>query len=216
MHLITCYTASVIRAIIVDCFGLLYPDPVAVYRHDGRTPEHVVAALQDIHDRAAVGEVSREEYIIKASRLLSKPAETIIEEFFGNSGRDDEALAFVSSLRPLYKVVLLSNAGDGMVEARFTPDELQRYFDLTVLSNQLKTAKPDPAMYRWACEQLSVATEDALVIDDASDNCEAAQAIGMQAVQYRNRQQALADVQKLLDAERQNVVVSAPTDPIDS
>lgn len=181
---------------------MLYPDPVAVYRHDGRTPDHIVTALQDIHDRASIGEIDQQSYIQRAAWLLKKAEDKVAAEFFGVTNRDEVALAYLSSLRPRYKVVLLSNAGAGMVESRFSPQELDQYFDRVVLSYMLKTAKPDPAIYRWACEQLGLQPEEVAVIDDTPSNCEAARAIGMQAVQYRSFDQTKEDLEAVLTADK--------------
>lgn len=179
---------------------MLYPDPVAAYRHDGRTPEHIVAALQDIHERAAIGEISQQDYISRAAWLLRRPEDKVAVEFFGNDNRDSQALAYLNSLRPERKLILLSNAGAGMVEARFSPQELEQYFDVVILSYKLQTAKPDPAMYRWTCEQIGLPPEEVAVIDDTPDNCEAARAIGMHAVQYRSLAQTRDELDAILVA----------------
>jgi HAD superfamily hydrolase (TIGR01509 family) len=177
---------------------MLYPDPVGVYRHDGHTPDHIVAALLDIHERAAVGEVAQQEYVEHAAWLLKKPLQTIEAEFFGSTDRNEEALAYLAGLRPAHKLVLLSNAGPGMIEARFTAEELDRHFDQVVLSYLLKAAKPDPAVFRWTCERLGILPEEVVVIDDTADNCEAAQAIGMKTVQYRDFAQAKSELDTIL------------------
>lgn len=190
-----------IRAVITDCFGIFYADPVSVYRHDGITPLHTVLALADVHERAATGELSRQDYIERASRLLQQPTDKIEAQFFGAAGRDDKALAYIGSLRPVYKTILLSNAGAGMVEARLSPEELQQYFDKVVLSYILGAAKPDPAIYSWICEQLSLQPGEVIAIDDNADNCEAARAVGMHVVMYRDFEQTKAEVDALLESK---------------
>jgi HAD superfamily hydrolase (TIGR01509 family) len=197
-----------IQAVITDCFGMLYPDPVTNYRHDGRTADHIVAALQDIHDRASTGEIKQQDYVKRAAWLLKKPDDKVAAEFFGGTNRDEAALAYLIGLRPRYKVVLLSNAGAGMIEARFSLQELERFFDMVVLSYVLKTAKPDPAIYRWTCEQLGLQPEEMVVIDDTPANCEAARAIGMKAVQYRSFEQTREEIEAILAADRPGAVDS--------
>lgn len=58
-------------------------------------------------------------------------------------------------------------------------DEL---FDDIVDSCEVGVRKPDPAIYRLACERLGVAPERALFIDDHQGNVVGARAIGMGAV----------------------------------
>jgi HAD superfamily hydrolase (TIGR01509 family) len=185
-----------IRAVISDCFGILYTDPVSRYQHDGKTPEHIVAALHDIHDRAAVGDLTQQGYIQRVARLLQKPESVIQEEFFGDTSRNDDALAYIGSLRPLYKTALLSNAGEGMLESRFDSQELHRYFDVVVQPYKLHTAKPDPAILRWTCEQLGVPAGEVVLIDDSRINCDAAQSVGMRTILYHE----LAQTKSALDA----------------
>lgn len=192
-----------IKAVITDCFGVFYTDPIAVYQHDKRTPDHIVAALHDIHDRAAVGELSKPAYIERIARLLQKSSEAIEAEFFGDTKRDQDALAYIGSLRPVYKTVLLSNGGEGMVEERFSQQELQQYFDEVVLSYKLKTAKPDPAIFRWVCERLEVSPEETVLLDDDRVNYETAIAVGMNAILFRDLTQAKAELDELLATQNQ-------------
>lgn len=58
-------------------------------------------------------------------------------------------------------------------------DEL---FDDIVDSSAVGVRKPDPAIYRLACERLGVAPEAALFIDDHEGNVAGARAVGMGAV----------------------------------
>ena len=58
-------------------------------------------------------------------------------------------------------------------------DEL---FDDVVDSSAVGLRKPDPAIYRLACERLSVAPEASLFIDDHAGNVAGARAVGLEAV----------------------------------
>ena len=84
---------------------------------------------------------------------------------------------------------ILSNMGDNVlasVEREF--DWIHR-FDLLVWSFQLGIAKPDPAIYRHTLAQLGALPEEALFIDDKQENVEAAQALGIQAIEYSSVEQ---------------------------
>jgi epoxide hydrolase-like predicted phosphatase len=190
----------VVQAVIFDCFGTLHPDPVLSYRHDGKTPEHTVAALQDIHDRAAVGLLNKEMYIERAARLLDQSPEAVEKQFFHGEHRNQPLLELILSLRQTYKTGLLTNAGAGMLEGLFSPEELHMYFDTVVQTYMIKVAKPDPAVFRWTCEQLGVPPEQVVMVDDVPENCAAARAIGMQAVQYEDLEQAKAELDQILSA----------------
>jgi len=79
---------------------------------------------------------------------------------------------------------ILSNMGDSVLE------NIQREFlwiadfDVLVWSFQLSLAKPDPAIYRHALQQLGTRPEETLFLDDKRVNIEAAQALGIKAIEF--------------------------------
>ena len=73
-------------------------------------------------------------------------------------------------------------------------------FELVVDSAFVGVRKPEPEIYELVVQGLGVAAEECLFIDDIEVNCEAARAIGMSAVVYRNAEQAVADVRAALAA----------------
>jgi putative hydrolase of the HAD superfamily len=89
---------------------------------------------------------------------------------------------------------ILSNMGDNVligIEREF--DWIHR-FDVLVWSFQLHMAKPDPAIYRHTLEELGTRPEETLFLDDKLVNIEAAQALGMMAIQFSTIEQLRADL----------------------
>jgi putative hydrolase of the HAD superfamily len=56
--------------------------------------------------------------------------------------------------------------------------------DVVVVSYELRIAKPDPEIYRRCLEQLSLAPDEILFVDDQPDNIAAATALGMNALLF--------------------------------
>jgi putative hydrolase of the HAD superfamily len=81
---------------------------------------------------------------------------------------------------------ILSNIGDDVLASVERSFDWIHRFDVLVWSYQLGIAKPDPAIYRHTLAQLGVTPTEALFIDDKLENIKAAQAIGMQAIQFSN------------------------------
>jgi putative hydrolase of the HAD superfamily len=79
---------------------------------------------------------------------------------------------------------ILSNMGDNVLENMKREFDWLPRFDVLVWSYQLRMAKPDPAIYRHALGELGTRPEEALFLDDKLINIEAAQALGMQAIQF--------------------------------
>jgi epoxide hydrolase-like predicted phosphatase len=97
-------------------------------------------------------------------------------------------------------VGLLSNA---MPEARASL--LERFphfydmFDVVIFSAEVNLAKPDPRIYQLALTELDVRAEDAVFVDDFIENVEAARALGIHGVHFKNSQQARSDILAFLN-----------------
>jgi putative hydrolase of the HAD superfamily len=79
---------------------------------------------------------------------------------------------------------ILSNMGDSVLENMKQKFDWLPRFDVLVWSYQLRMAKPDPAIYRYVLNELGTRPEETLFLDDKLINVEAAQALGMQAIQF--------------------------------
>ena len=69
-------------------------------------------------------------------------------------------------------------------------------FDVTVLSYEVKAAKPDRAIYETAAEMAGYAPQDIFFVDDRLENVEGAKAAGLEAVQFTSANQFIADLRK--------------------
>jgi putative hydrolase of the HAD superfamily len=89
---------------------------------------------------------------------------------------------------------ILSNMGDNVLDnMKRTFDWLPR-FDVLVWSYQLHMAKPDPAIYHYLLKELGTLPEETLFLDDRLVNVEAAQALGMPAIEFTTVERLRADL----------------------
>lgn len=82
------------------------------------------------------------------------------------------------------KLGILSNMPSGVAQIFRRDAPWLAHFDSLVFSCDLRVCKPDPEIYRASLDQLSVAPERALFLDDKQYNVEGARAIGMQGVLF--------------------------------
>ena len=73
-------------------------------------------------------------------------------------------------------------------------------FEVVVVSAEVGLRKPDPAIYTLTLERLgdSVSAEDCVFVDDLEINCEAARALGIQAVHFVDAEQAIPEIRSAL------------------
>lgn len=74
-------------------------------------------------------------------------------------------------------------------------------FDHVVESSKVGIRKPDPAIYRLACDTLGVAPAACVYLDDLGINCKPAAALGMAAIKVTGEAQALAELADALGLE---------------
>ena len=151
-------------------------------------------------DRAVVGEITEEEHWLNVMKLLKQPAseyERIRDEFFGGDVIDHEILDFLRSIKPKYKVGLISNAWSGLRDY-IIREKFDDVFDHMIISAEVGVAKPEAKIYHIALEQLQVQAEEAVFVDDFIENIEACEELGMEGIHFKNSESAIQQLKELL------------------
>jgi putative hydrolase of the HAD superfamily len=121
------------------------------------------------------------------------------ETFFEHLQPNEELFAFMRTLHERgYRMAILTNnvrEWEPLWRSMLPIDEL---FELVVDSGFEGVRKPDPRIYEVTLDRLGVAPEATLFVDDMEINCEAARALGMQAVWFRANAQAIDEIEQLL------------------
>lgn len=155
-------------------------------------------------EMATRGEITAAEHKETVLRELGLPPGTFPEfgdEFWAGDSLDKQLVDFIKSLRGDYKTVLLSNAWDDLRDMLINQWEIDSIFDHIFISAELKMYKPDPEIYQKVIVSLGQDPAELIFIDDFSENIVAARKAGINAVQFNNRDQALAELAEYLDIE---------------
>ena len=155
----------------------------------------------DSGDRAQLGEISADEHWENIRRTLGLDAAGIGEfqrQFWEGDQLDVELVDTIRSLRGHYKTGLLSNAFSDLRQVVTSILQISDAFDQMVISAEIHLMKPDARIYQHALQRLGVAAQEAVFIDDMLRNVEGACSQGMKAIHFRQRSQALAELERLL------------------
>ena len=169
--------------------------------HPGETSELVFGGESG---RAAQhGWISDTEHWAFIQRRLGLDDATLAEfrrDFFAEDGIDTDLLAHIDRLRLGYQVGLLSNA---TTSARrfFKESGIAAHFDSITISGEEGVMKPDERIYRIALARLNVEPNEAVFVDDFSENIVAARDLGMAAVHFTDPQQARRELMILTGVE---------------
>jgi epoxide hydrolase-like predicted phosphatase len=151
--------------------------------------------------KASIGEVSVEEHWLAVARKLHLPAseaKTIHAEFFAGDVIDRDLLDFIRALRPRYKTGVISNAW-GDLRDYIVKNQFDDAFDTLIISAEIGMMKPQPEVYQLALKQARVGADEAAFIDDTPKNVEAANALGMHGILFRDPAQVKENLKALLN-----------------
>jgi putative hydrolase of the HAD superfamily len=144
------------------------------------------------------GRVSYSEYWEKVARLAGTTlTEQTIEELveFDNVSWmqfDSVMWEWIDQLRAAGKrVAMLSNMPRELGEALKTRTQRLDSFNQVTLSYEVRSTKPEPAIYEHCLQGLGTSPEQTLFIDDRIANVQGAEVLGMRGVLFTSRDDML-------------------------
>lgn len=179
------------RQYLAERFGMDYEDIERIVFGGGSN---------DSAARATLGEITEEEHWLNVMRVLRRPAgdyERIREEFFAGDVIDHSLLDFLRSLKPKYKVGLISNAWSGL-RSYIEREKFDDAFHHMIISAEVGVAKPEAKIFHIALEQLQVKAKEAVFVDDVLENIEACAKVGMKGIHFRDSETVIRRVKALL------------------
>jgi epoxide hydrolase-like predicted phosphatase len=208
-----------IEAVISDFGGVLTSpllDGFAAFQKSSGIPlEALGRALAAITARAGAnplfeletGRLSEVSFLETLSRQLSRDLDRPIalhgfaESYLNALQPNQPMIDYMRRLRGRgYRMAICTNnirEWERLWRAKLPADEI---FDVVVDSSLVGARKPEPRIYEITLEQLGVMADAAVLLDDVEINCQAARELGLAAVWFRDNDQAIAELESVLDA----------------
>lgn len=198
-----------IRAVIFDLGGVIvrtadFGPRRQLAEQYGMTLDELMGLVfgREAGTRAQLGEVSYEqhwEYLRQKLGLSPEELRSFEKTFWGEDFVDLELIDTLRRLRSTHRTALLSNAFSDLRQVVTERMKFADAFDEMIISAEVNMMKPDPRIYHLALERLGVQAEQAVFVDDMPHNVEAAQALGIHGIQYKDTPQVLRDLHALLN-----------------
>ncbi len=122
------------------------------------------------------------------------------ERYFENLHPNEQMIEYMRGLRSrAYRLAICTNnvrEWEPLWRAKLPVDEI---FEVVVDSGFVGSRKPEPRIYELTLDQLGAPASATLFLDDVELNCEAARELGMQAVWFRSNEQAIPEIEALLE-----------------
>jgi putative hydrolase of the HAD superfamily len=212
---------SEIRGVISD-FGGVLTNPlaegfVAMQKRSGISLEALGDAMVRVYQEDGAhplfeletGRLSEHDFLRRLEGVLSEELGHPVElngfgaAYFAELAPNEAMIEEMCALRSRgYRMALLTNnvrEWQPLWRPMLPVDEI---FDVLVDSGFVGMRKPDAEIYELTLERLGLPAAACLFVDDTEVNCEAARALGMSAVHFRDTEQALTQMAAALDGER--------------
>lgn len=164
------------------------------------------------------GAITEREFVAQLNAALTDVLGRAVDldgfgaAFFAALQPNEELLGFMRELRGRgYRMAILTNnvrEWEPLWRAMLPVDEV---FELIVDSAFVGLRKPDPAIYELLLRQLGLPASAAVFLDDLEVNCDAARALGMGAVHFRDNAQAIPELEALLSGGSVGGAAAAPS-----
>lgn len=99
----------------------------------------------------------------------------------------------ISKLKKQYKICLLTNFTNEWINQLIDTYELDRYFDIKVISSVYKLIKPDKKIYLIALSLLKSKPEEAIFIDDRQYNVDGGENAGIKSLLFTTNEKLKKD-----------------------
>ncbi len=185
-----------IRAVIFD-FGRVISaqKPESLFssyeRELGLTPGSINSIMFDCATwrEALIGGKTSSEYWMEIGPRLGLDSPQRIESFrrryYADERINRDVLDLIRKLSGKYKLAVCSNSPPGLSE--WLADwEIDHFFEAVFCSGDEGVAKPDSEAYRITLARLGVDPSEAVFVDDAPENVDAAANIGLKAILFTN------------------------------
>lgn len=200
-----------IKAILIDIGGVLWHEKETPLSSSwaarcGLSPKDFdeIVYNSEWGAQALLGNITGEEMWENIGNKLglSSAERSQCEEEYWAGVWDTEFLDYCHRLKSKYKLGIVSDA-ESTARERAKPWVSESLFDAIVFSSEVGVCKPHPKIFQRALAQLAINASETLFIDDRERNVLGAKALGIHAIHYKNRSQAIAAVQEYLSL-RQN------------
>lgn len=189
-----------IRALIFDCFGVLYWDHINRMYNLVHTDQF--GALNDLIHACDHGFISKEDLVGQVADLAGISREAVAAVIREKHTRNDELVKRVAELRGQYKTAMLTNMGSETLDTVFNEQECEKLFDAVVVSSEVGLIKPSRDLFEYTLERLGVQPEEAIFIDDRPVNVDGAERLGMRTILFASNAQFERELKHLTETQR--------------
>jgi putative hydrolase of the HAD superfamily len=200
------------KAVLFDIGGVLTHSPVTRIKQfcaEEGICDEVRTAIFGPEDgpwsRFERSQLTRDEFGEEFTRHIANcntktTGPVFMEWFFQGFGERPEMVGVVKHLRGKVKLGAITNnvSRDEPAQQRTSGIDLPSLFEVVVESAIVGYRKPEPEIFRIACEQLGIEPPEAVFLDDLGANLKGARVLGMHTIKVDDTLSAIDELEAAL------------------
>ena len=148
------------------------------------------------------GAVSQTEWNTIAGKKLGVSPDNLMGRIFGSLRPEPLMInAAAAARRAGIKVGILSNSVGLAPWDLYDGYELERLYDVVVISEQHLLRKPDPELFKITLKLMALPAEECIFVDDTEGYVQAAEQLGLAGVHNQDPRQTVATLSELLGVD---------------
>jgi putative hydrolase of the HAD superfamily len=190
-----------IRAIVFDCFGVLYEDAFKAFVDEHtRGDANLARQYYDLAAASDRGLISDDDFYRQLSALSGQDVPTLVAQMTDTSALNRPIADLIRTLRAQgrYKIGLLSNVDRRFLDRFLAAHHIAGQLDAVLASSETPFAKPDEQIFTAMSDRLGITPAEMLFIDDSPGHTTAARSYGIPAITYQNPHQLQQELAKML------------------
>ncbi len=174
------------QLILCDFFGVICSEVAPRWFAAHFKPDEAIELKDKYFGKVDLGEITMEDTMAQIARDYDLDQEQLAADWAKLFERQDAMIDRLRQLKNEYTLVLVSNAGTGVVEKVMDDFDINDIFEKRFISANHRMKKPDLAFYKLAIDSFDRKFDKIYMIDDNYSNLEHLPEIGVIPVLYKN------------------------------
>lgn len=197
-----------LKAILFDFDGVLTIDKTGsesitkYLAKESKIPLDRIQKSYYRYNRALLyGETTHEEIWPSFCKDLGKELDIkILNAAYEATKLDSEMIKYVKQLKEIYKIGMITDNKCDRINAILSYHQLQSYFDVVSISAQYHSDKKEKEIFVGTMQNLQVAAEECIFIDNSEQNLIVPQRLGMQTILFDPDHRDIAQLKNRIEA----------------
>lgn len=174
------------QLILCDFFGVICSEVAPRWFAAHFEPQEAIELKDKYFNKVDLGEITMQETMALIARDYNLDEQQLASDWAKLFERQDAMIDRLRQLKNEYRMVLVSNAGKGVVEKVMDDFGINDIFEKRFISANYGIKKPDLAFYKLAIDSFGETFDKIYMIDDNESNLLHLPEIGVTPVLYRD------------------------------